>query len=586
MKKLILLSWMIIMAVVTVNADEWRLWPEQKRPTGLVTYLTHYHPFGDHAGSESMMRAEADVMLVQSIAGLAARAVNDGRLDEVVYIEEAHNEHYGLWRKMLLKREAIEDRGKFDAWELVARYRNRGVYDGYILYSRDDSAGPNHTLRAGSDLSVNVATSLSGILKGLLVSENQEQMAKAAGLNCILDVRGKTEEWAFEQYCDKLNNKGLLLEDPRLPFGRGTAIANGFFVMYGLKKPIEDVMAWMAKPGLVFGWNDGKYELENVKLVSEWGHLMSASDWEFNLSLLSIGSSSEVSKKVHSMAKDKDAPTAGPAVAFCASDGDNLQWLLRDFMKNPYYWASKDNGRFPFCWGVPLVDLLETGVDIYQYMQETQPEKTEIFLMPEYFYPDYYGQRLPVEERSALLKKVGRRCERALKATGVRVVGLLVQNLDSPATLEALSLMAGEMPSIDGFLVWPYHPYEGGNGKVIWVRGVDGDIPAVSCKYNIWAKMNGSRSGTPAKVARVINDDARGAGEGLNSWAIVHVWSGFKENPGVDEQAENADFQAQGTDAGVGPAGWCVDRLDPSVQLITPTELMRRVRVQGRVKEQ
>ena len=571
-----------------------RLWPEQKRPAGLVTVMAH--PFAAAEGTNNVngrAQAVAEDVLAQSLAGLTARAVNENRFDEIVYIEETRNQHYQLWRKMLLKRTGIEDRGNSTVWDLIASYKGRGVYDGYLLYGRDKSEGPLNTRRNGSDESINVATSMSGPLRGLLISEELEDKAKSAGLKCIEDVRGKTEEWVFERIRDQLNPRGVLVQDPRMPFGRGTAIAHGFFCVYGLEAPTENIYRWMSKPGLVFGWNDGHKELESIIQASEYGHVVSAADWEYNLAALSIGSSSYKPGKMHSDALASGSPIAGPAVAFCMSDGDNLQWMLRDLALNKNYWASPDHGAYVFNWGLPLADMLETGMDVYSYLQETCPEKSSVFLMPEYFYPDHFALKLPVGEREKLLRMLGRRYEDALKRTGVGVMGMLIGKLDSREAIAALELMASEMPSLKGMLVWPYHPYEGGDGRVFWLKrcGDDagqkqvGEIPAIYCKYSLWAKRKDPRSGSPAKLAREINENAVSMGKDLNAFGLVHAWSGFYEKPGVDENAETGEFLAPGTWAGVSPALWCARRLNQGVSLITTDELVRRVTEQRNKKQ-
>ena len=71
----------------------------------------------------------------------------------------------------------------------------------------------------------------------------------------------------------------------------------------------------------------------------------------------------------------------------------------------------------------------------------------------------------------------------------------------------------------------------------------------------------------------------------LLAWTIVHTWSGFKKIDGNDEQAENDQFGAPGTEAAVTPTKWCVDRIDPSVKVVTPEELVWRIRLRDRPEQ-
>jgi hypothetical protein len=80
----------------------------------------------------------------------------------------------------------------------VDRYRDAGVIKGYILYRSDRSEGALNAHRPGMDRSVNVATSLAGLLDGVLVDEGLEAGAKRHRLSMLLDARGKTQAWCFE----------------------------------------------------------------------------------------------------------------------------------------------------------------------------------------------------------------------------------------------------------------------------------------------------------------------------------------------------------------------------------------------------
>jgi hypothetical protein len=46
---------------------------------------------------------------------------------------------------------------------------------------------------------VNVATSLAGLLGGIIVDEKLEKKAKSHGLTMLMDVRDKTQQWCFDK---------------------------------------------------------------------------------------------------------------------------------------------------------------------------------------------------------------------------------------------------------------------------------------------------------------------------------------------------------------------------------------------------
>ncbi|QHI69930.1 GxGYxYP domain-containing protein [Tichowtungia aerotolerans] len=585
MKKLFL----VLCLSASAFAESSRWWPEQAMPKGLVTVETSdMKPVMEPCGkSVTSLNMGPEHMMVQSLAGLAAQAVNDGRGDEMVYVNLWDNTDYNLWRTRVLEYPGIEDRGVSKPWKLVERYARLGIVKGYILYSWDFSEGDITTRRDNSDESCNVATTLAGLLGGIIVSEGQEAQAKAFGLTCLADVRDKTEQWVFDTYRSELNSKSVLLQDPAVPNNRAIAVAHRMMTMYGLEEPTDQVFQWLEKPGLVFGWNDGRKEGESVSQLSRQGHIIVPSNWALNLPVLSLLRTDEPQQPFHRFdPKTIDFSDHSPAVAFYMSDGDNVQWMLGGFAHHPFYWGSRLNGAYPLGWGMPFADLMQVGVEPYRYLQETQPQNTSVVLMPGYFFPDALGDDLPKEQRLALLKQHSARIEHYLKAAGTGLFSFISMNYDSPAALEAYAMFAENIPSLTGMMVIDYSPYEEGNGQIFWMKNANGiDIPVVSAKYALWANQNHEHSGTPVKVARLINEESAAATEPFYAWTIIHAWSGFYENWAADEDEESGAFGRDGTQAGVAPAYWCVKRLNPSVRVVTPDELIWRIRMAYRPEQ-
>src|SRR5437899_7945159 len=86
-------------------------------------------------------RGESVDMMVQSLAGLAARAVNDGRGDEMVWVGTDNVDVEDWFARLLRRHPQLEMRGVFDPWTLVDRYAKQGIIKGYILYRADTSKG-------------------------------------------------------------------------------------------------------------------------------------------------------------------------------------------------------------------------------------------------------------------------------------------------------------------------------------------------------------------------------------------------------------------------------------------------------------
>src|SRR6185369_12952171 len=84
--------------------------------------------------------------------------------------------------RKLQRNPPITVRGTFGPWELVDRFAQRGLIKGYILYRADRSAHDRDREPRKIDCSVNVATSLAGILDGIIVDEALEPEAQRHGL--------------------------------------------------------------------------------------------------------------------------------------------------------------------------------------------------------------------------------------------------------------------------------------------------------------------------------------------------------------------------------------------------------------------
>jgi hypothetical protein len=284
--------------------------------------------------------------------------------------------------------------------------------------------------------------------------------------------------------------------------------------------------------------------------------------------------------------KQLDLSDTGDAVSFIMSDGDNVQWFMGSFCMDKNYWASPDHGSYPVGWGAPLACLDQACPDAAAYLVDTQPDTSTVNLHAGgYYYPDLLGKRLDPEARRNVLTTHAKRLNHFMQRSGGTTLMFLCMDMDSADAREAYAVFAREIENLTGMFSIQYYPYEGGNGKVYWVKNAQGqDIPVVTAKYAIWANLDHERGGTPAKIARLINSDAK-EDPSLLAWTIVHTWSGFKKIDNEDEHAENAQFGAEGTDAAITPTRWCVDRLDPAVHVVTPEELLWRIRLQDRPEQ-
>lgn len=170
-----------------------------------------------------------------------------------------------------------------------------------------------------------------------------------------------------------------------------------------------------------------------------------------------------------------------------------------------------------------------------------------------------------------------------MKETGTQIVAFNVSQHDSPEALKAYETIAGQTDGLAAIFVYQYHPYEGGKGRIFWVRDKQGiEIPVITAKYAIWAgKDKESLAGTPTKIARLIRERVGASALPSYEWVIVHAWSYFRKAPGNDEAAEDMNLgETQGGVRGFSPAFWSAKRLPESIRVISPLEMAWRIRMQ------
>jgi len=513
-----------------------RWWPEQKTPSSLAIVDSRDLSKMGAGHEEEIYRDPIRgpyQMLAASLGGLMAQAVNEDRGSELLWFSVRGNAAYAEWLKRLVKRTGVTTRKSPDLWELVREQAENGVVKGYILYNHERVSleerkdGPRNE-------SANAATAMAGLLGGVVVDEQLREEAEKVGLKMLLDARKLTEKEVFAQHRDAFNRHCVMLQSPEKGFGRDLAIAHRMMVLFGRETPTPEVYAWMEPIGTVFGWNLDP-EDKAVGQVSEAGHIIIPCDWAPNLPALSCGSPASLEGFLGPKFRPPSpVPVAADrsAVGVVMSDGDNLQWLLTTFTHNPRFWANPRRNDFPIGWGLPTGDLLQMSPDTYNYLVETQGDKTSILLHLGYYYPDTFGILRGPEKRKELLARLARRVQLTLAASGTSLFTFLAIDPQSAAAREAYEIFAREIPALGAMFAIQYHPYEGGRGAILWAEGMQGrQIPVTTAAYAIWkASDKRERAQVAEQLAKTVQDaaaEANRAAKPFSDWVIVHVWSEF-----------------------------------------------------------
>lgn len=580
-------------------------WPRLPRPARLFV-TSDMHAFPSLApGADPGGRFGDLVFTMESVAGLMARALSRRRGDAMLWIGVGANADYARWLETALKYTSARRIDVADPLDLVRELVRGKQISGYVLYRADRTTrapyDPHPERVSGYTTSVNAATCLCAMHHAMLVEESSEPLFQDMGLKRLADAREMTQETFFREFRQRCRRDMVCVLDPKAPDNRGYAVATGSLVTYGVSPDTEAVYRWIQPNSPVIGWNAGD-EFGGVEPMSRHALFLTASNWCANLTVLAALSADQgvlpadvqVNRRSAVDPLQLDWPENTHFTSFLMSDGDNLQWYGGNFFHHPFYWSSPARGRFPLGWTAPVGDLCQVNVPALLHMTRTSTSNDQA-VMAEcgYFYPDLYGAARP--DRAKLLPQLFARLNPWLTRCGVRVIELIVgKDWQSPQSRSAYQAIASAVDNLDGLMVIQYHPYNGGQGRMLWVTNKEGaPIPVVSARYAVWAHLSQlALTGPPALIADYINAAPHSGPytEAHMDWAVVHAWSRFrKADTRNDRLAEEMSESEAGyhelTVGGVEPVGWCVDRLQPHVRVVTPHEMVWRARIHVRTTE-
>jgi hypothetical protein len=536
------------------NAIFW--WPEQKIPEKIIVCSFH---------GNSVM----EIMLGESLAGIAAKAVNNNTNDELIWLQNTNSRHK-VWLQPILERLEISEVIEMDVWQLLQHFINKELIDGYVTYKYDKSKGKLYHARQGVDKSVNVATTVAGVLNAVLVEESQIHKVEAFNLKQLYDAGKKDYKSVFNAFQSRINTNMIMIVDPKAHNHRAFAISNNIFVFDGdSESEMDFFMSAINVSSPVLGWGFGD-EFRFTSSASKAGLFTTATNWCTNLALMSAGAREVKYDEVASLSPNSiDWEQTGHFHSFILSDGDNMGWMQGNFFHNKSYWANQISGEFPFGWTTSSVHLSEMMPDALTYLTKTQAKNSTIIEYGGgYHYPDLFGSNTNSEEA---LRTHARKVNHHMKKSGVKVFGFIVYDHDSEEAKRAYQIYAEELEGITGMIAVQYSPYEGGDGKIFWPTNKAGmHIPVVTSKYSLWAGLPERfiRSGSPEKISDLIEKEASQAklkGEEAISWTMVHAWS-FFENDGEKER-------------GLTPVKWTIEKLDKDINIVSPEEMLWRIRM-------
>ncbi len=533
---------------MTVKGPENYWWPVQPLPKGIVVC--------------DPVKVHGENALLHSLTGLVAQAQRQGITDELIWHNSGND--YPLWYSKLISRTGAVERGTFSVWELLHRYADSKIVKGYILY--EPETVPKY--RVEMNFSYHAAVAYAGIRKAVIIDAQLESKVQEMGLKLILDARNISREAYFEDLKELLSNNMVVTMNPFYHNNSDLAIANKAMITYGTDDLTEKIMSWAKPVSPVVGWNHGN-EDDFTLLPTKYGLFNTASDWCSNLIALSSGSETASFARVKTIDPHTiDFENGVHFHSFIMSDGDNMQWTIGSFVKSHDYWGSNLHGDFPVGFTSCPVNLSMMAPDVLDEMGKTQPQHTTVIEYGGgYQYPDLFAVEKGAD-REMIQREFARKINAQMKRTGTKVFGFICMDVSSEDAIEAYRIYAEEMEDLTGMFAVQYAPYHGGYGKVIWVKNREGmEIPVVTARYSLWQGLRYEGGGDVVQVSGAINEGIRSKDESMD-WTVVHAWSRF-ENPSQSEEKGR----------GLSPVKWCIDRLDKKIIIVSPEELLWRIRM-------
>ncbi len=399
-------------------------------------------------------------------------------------------------------------------------------FDGYILCNLKDNSS-------------NVAVSLCGRYNAIAITSENEALMTKLGKSMLLDVRDKDETWALKNYksnfskdivCVQDENKCMFLSDYAV-----FADAFQFFDSNINSTLVSDAFSRMNENRVAMGW--GPDEGNTVKKISENSLQLNAADWTENLPVLS---NFEATLQQHTHSTTINEEDNVHAVCFLVTDGDNLDWLLKDFYGQPKAYGSPNRGQVSIGWTIsPAMAELAPTVMKYFYDKATNTSNVKDYFVGSssgigYMFPDLYPElQASAELTNEYMKKADLNI--------LNVIGTQYRSADMQKYLE--------QSNIDAVFFYGNN-YASLNGAIYVVN----NKPVIGARYRLW---NGLDNGT--SLAEKLNSQSTDA-YSANGYSLiaVHAWSFSKYI--VDE------------------INSCVSQLNSNVIVLPPDEFVQRIK--------
>lgn len=447
--------------------------------------------------SEDDMSKEEQTM-ISALQGIISTKSNSQ-----IYILSENEPDYKIWLDDLNKNYNICHENISDPWELLNKFKS--TLKGYILYSNSNPS------------SINNACSLSSLKDALPIEESIEAKVDNCDINTLIkDCRNTNSYWAYENLWNSgLNHSTVIQLSPEKSMAlRDYTIMSKSLIFYednendsALREQIFNSMDETAR---CLGW--GPDEFNNVSIASKYGVDVIASDWSYNLSVLSSFKPTPQTQKSQIEILEDDNVHY---VTFIMSDGDNQQWLLGSNYSSEKWYGSKNRGNFNLGWSLSpsLYYLAPTIFEKYYESASSSPYSDYYLVSPSgngYIYPSKY----PINK----LSNYANRLNEYMKKVDQKYVLIIDDNAFYKNNLWDTYT---DKSNIDGLFYLDYKKNNNYNGEIAWSN----NKPIVSCRDLLWEGLEGEDELVDNINSRTELDYINIASPDSYTFVYIHVWS-------------------------------------------------------------
>ncbi|MBU3131897.1 protein phosphatase [Clostridium gasigenes] len=452
--------------------------------------------------SENGMSNEEKTM-ISTLQGLVST-----KSDDQIYILSSNEPDYQIWLKDLNDSHNVKYTNIQDPWQLLSKFKN--YINGYILYS--NLKGP----------SINNACSLASLEDSIVIEESLESKIKSAGVsNLIKDCRDTDKYWAYNNLWNLgLNHSTVIELSPSKYIAlRDYSIMSKSLIFY--EDDVNDnslrdtIFKSMDNTSRCLGW--GPDEHTNVNIASKFGVDVIASDWSYNLSVLSSYPLATHNQKSNNKIPKEDGVHY---ITFIMSDGDNQQWFLGSNYSSKSWYGSQSRGNFNLGWSIsPSLYYLAPTVFSKYYESASSPKHNDNYVVPPSGNGYMYPSKFPLNKLGTYTKRLN---EYMKKVDQKNVLILDDEAFYRKDLWDNYTCHS----NINGLFYLNYEKNSTYDGKIIWSN----NKPIVSCRDLLWEGLENEEQ-LINNVNNRINlgyTDIKSADS--YTFVYVHVWSKTMDN--------------------------------------------------------